>query len=243
LPAGTYTYYAQATDNGGAISAAGTAAPKTTHTLQAPASIAGTVFRDADGDGVRDAGEAALAGVKVYFDGNANNRFDSGERSVLTDAAGRYAFAPLTSGTYAVRFITPAGLVRTVPASGRHVVQLGAGRAVTGKDFGAAPAASISGRVYNDLDGDRVRDANEPAAAGWSVFLDANNNARLDAGETSMLTDKSGAYSFGGLRPGRHIVRAVLQGAWQYTGYVNYAITLAVGQKRTGVDFAVRRTV
>ena len=243
LAAGTYTYYAQATDNSGATSGAGAAAPKTTHTLQAPGSISGSVFRDADGDGVRDAGEVALAGVKVYLDANANDRFDAGERSVLTDAAGRYTLSPLTSGTYTVRFITPAGLVRTVPTSGRQAVQLGAGKAVAGRDFGAAPAASIGGRVYNDLDGDRTWDGNETALAGWRVYLDANNNGRLDVGETSMLTSTTGAFTFGSLRAGTHIVRLVLQDGWQYTGFVNYAIALTVGQNRTGVNFAVRPTV
>ena len=243
LSAGTYTYYAHAIDNAGAASAAGTAAPRTTHTLQGPSSISGAVFRDADGDGARDPGELGLTGVKVYLDGNGNDRFDSGERSVLTDAAGRYMFAPLTSGTYTIRFITPAGLVRTVPTSGRHAVQLGAGKAIAGKDFGAAPAASISGRVFNDLDGDRVWDANESAAAGWRAYLDANNNGRQDVGETSMLTGANGGYAFLALRPGRHVVRIVLQQDWQYSGYAYYTIALTVGQNRRGVDFAVRRSV
>jgi hypothetical protein len=242
LAAGTYTYYALATDNTGATSATGSAAPRTTHTLRAAASVSGTVFRDADGDGVRDASETGIAGVKVYLDANGNDRFDAGERAVLTDAAGRYIFG-LDAGTYTVRFLTPTGQVRTVPTSGRYVVQLGAGKAITGKDFGTAPAASINGRVFNDLDGDRVWDANETAVAGWRVYLDANNNGRFDAVETSMLTAANGAYTFGGLRPGTHIVRLLLQDGWEYTGYVNYAIKLTVGQHRTGVNFAVRRTV
>jgi hypothetical protein len=242
LAAGTYTFYALATDNGGATSATGTAAPKTTHTLQSPGGISGVVFRDADFDGARDKAEAGIAGVKIYVDANGNDRFDSGERSGTTDAAGRYTLAVPVSGTYTVRMVTPAGYLRSVPPAGKYVVKLGAGQSVSGRDFGAAPAGSISGRVFNDLDGDGVKDASEGGAAGFRVYLDANSNGRFDSGETSVLTGSGGTYTFAGLRPGVHVVRYASPVGWKLSSlYSYYTITLGVGQNRSAVNFGFSR--
>jgi uncharacterized protein (DUF2141 family) len=239
LAAGNYTYYALATDALGASSATGTSAPSTVNAVKSPGSISGAVYRDADGDGVRDANEAGLAGLKVYLDLNGNNRFDNSDPWTVTDSAGRYSFQKLAPATYSVRFITPAGLVRTSPTSGRQLVTLNGGSVVLGKDFGAAPAATINGRVFNDLDMDGVQDTNELGAGGFRVYVDANRNGALDAGETSYLTGDNGNFSFTGLRPGTYIVRSVLQSGWSLTYYTYYTITVAVGQTRSGVTFGV----
>src|SRR5687768_14313645 len=66
------------------------------------AAIFGTVFNDANGDGLRQDGEAGLAEWRVYIDGNTNNTFDEGERSALTNAEGRYVINELAAGTYRV---------------------------------------------------------------------------------------------------------------------------------------------
>lgn len=60
-----------------------------------------------------------------------------------------------------------------------------------------AVGARISGHVWRDLDHDRVKDAGEPAVAGWTVEL-------LHAGTlvASASTDAGGAYAFTGLAPG-----------------------------------------
>jgi len=243
LATGSYTYYALATDNGGATSAVGTAATKTVATLQPPGSISGTVYRDADNDGARDSGEAGIAGVNVYLDANGNGRPDAGERTATTDAAGRYTLSPLTSGAYTVRLVTPAGLVRTAPGEGSYSVKLGAGKNVAGRDFGAVPAASVSGRAFNDLDADGLKDSSEPGVSGFRVYLDANNNGVLDAGETSVLAGSSGTYSFGPLRPGVHVVRYASPDGWRLSSpYGYYTITLGIGQARSGVNFGFTAT-
>jgi hypothetical protein len=242
LAAGTYTYYAQATDNAGAKSAAGTSAPRTSSTLKPPVSITGVVFRDADADGARDSGEAGLPGVKVYLDTNGNNKLDTGEKSVRTDSAGRYTFGTLSPGDYVVRFITPAGMARTLPSAGRYVVTVIAGATPTDRNFGAAPAATISGRVFNDLDADGVQDAGELGAAGVRLYVDANRNSKFDGGETWWLTGSSGTYAIGGLKPGTHVVRAILQDGWTFTKYSFYTVTLTVGQTASNRNFGIRRT-
>jgi uncharacterized protein (DUF2141 family) len=241
LAAGNYTYYALATDGLGATSATGTSAPSTVNSVKPAGSISGAVYRDADGDGVRDANEVGLTGVKVYLDLNGNNRFDNGDPSAVTDSSGRYSFQKLAPATYSVRFIAPPGLVRTYPTSGRQLVTLNGGSVVVGKDFGAAPAATVSGRVFNDLDKDGVQDANELGAAGFRVYVDANRNGAFDAGETSYLTGDNGNFSLTGLRPGTYIVRAVLQSGWGFTKYSYYTVSVAVGQTKSAITFGVRK--
>ena len=58
---------------------------------------------------------------------------------------------------------------------------------------------SISGTKWDDLNGDGVRNENEPGLAGWTIYLDNNQNGRLDEGETFVITDSEGNYLFEGL--------------------------------------------
>ena len=98
--------------------------------------ISGIVFNDLDHDGVRDAGEGALAGVRVYLDGNGNNTYDAGEKYVFTDSQGRWSFNLLGGKTYTVRHVSPTGYRPTAPASGEYVVALAMGQTVSNKLFG-----------------------------------------------------------------------------------------------------------
>ena len=115
-----------------------------------PNTISGHVFEDSDADGVRDAGERPLEGVKVYIDGNRNGVWDQAqdlggtdEYSIDTDENGEYILSGvlgLAPGTYRVRQVLQAGLRQTAPVAGFYDVTLAQGRAVTGRDFGNARA-------------------------------------------------------------------------------------------------------
>lgn len=100
--------------------------------------IAGTLFDDANGNHVKDAGEAALRYVPIFLDSDSDGQLDPGEPEVITDAAGRYAFTGLSGGTYRVTLVTPAGRQQSLPADGNgYTVTLAADTsAVAGRDFG-----------------------------------------------------------------------------------------------------------
>ena len=102
------------------------------------ATIAGVIWDDADGDGIRDSGEASLSGWTVYLDANNNSTFDTGETSMTSDASGNYSFT-LNAGAYNVRQVVQSNWQQTAPAGGGYAVTLTAGQNVTGKDFGVAP--------------------------------------------------------------------------------------------------------
>ena len=71
----------------------------------------------------------------------------------------------------------------------------------------AVIASSISGSVFDDLDHDGIKDSNEGALANIRIYLDKNDNGIDDAGETSVLSDSSGKWSFI-LPAGSYTVRA-----------------------------------
>ena len=107
------------------------------------ASISGTVYNDANGNGVRDNGEAPIAGRKVYLDLYGIGVFATGDPIAATDANGAYSFTNLPSKNYLVRLVPQNGLVITMPLfGGKYFVQLGLNQAVTGDDFGTQAAGS-----------------------------------------------------------------------------------------------------
>jgi hypothetical protein len=77
--------------------------------------------------------------------------------------------------------------------------------------------AEIRGLKWNDIDGDAVKDSEEPGLPGWTIYLDTNSNGQLDNSETSTTTDANGNYQFTNLRPGIYTVAEVQQPGWKQT--------------------------
>ena len=77
-------------------------------------SIGDTVWVDANANGLQDLSEAPIAGVKVYLLDGSGNKLDS----TVTDAAGKYLFDSLVSGTYKVQFVAPLGTKLTTANTG-----------------------------------------------------------------------------------------------------------------------------
>ena len=68
---------------------------------------------------------------------------------------------------------------------------------------------SISGQVWNDTDNSKTFDTSESVAAGVTVYLDNNYNSRRDTGETSVVTNANGLYTFSGLANGTYSINVV----------------------------------
>jgi subtilisin-like proprotein convertase family protein len=151
------------------------------------ASITGTVYHDLDGDGALDAADdVGQANWRVFLDANGNGRLDPFENTVLTDAAGAYAFGGLATGTHAVREIVQPGWLRTGPSvttggDGGHTVTLtSANPDATGRNFFNARPGTIKGLKYHDFDGDGTREFGEDPLLGWDIYLDTNDNLIRD---------------------------------------------------------------
>ena len=54
---------------------------------------------------------------------------------------------------------------------------------------------TVTGTLFNDIDGNGQQDTGEGSLSGQTVFIDENHNATLDAGEPTAVTDSSGVYT------------------------------------------------
>ena len=177
-----------------------------------PASIAGKVHADLDGDCEYDPGEPNLAGVTIELL-NAQGQVI---RTTLTDENGNYKFDNLLPGTYGVHEIQPVGYYDSEEHAGSAGGVVSANDLITGAflgsgvdaieyDFCELLPASISGKVHADLDGDCEYDPGEPNLAGVTLeLLDAQGNV-----VRTTLTDEEGNYKFDNLAPGTYGVHEI----------------------------------
>lgn len=77
-----------------------------------------------------------------------------------------------------------------------------------------AELAAISGTKYEDRNADGDQDAEEPGLAGWTIYVDYDDDEVLDTGEPSGETDENGAYTVEGIDPGTWKVKEALQTGW-----------------------------
>ena len=97
--------------------------------------ISGTIFKDANGNGIKDSTEIGLSGWVVYLDTNNNGKLDPGELSFTTGSDGKFSFV-VPAGTYHLREVLKSGFARTAPTSGVYTITLSSGKTATGKNFG-----------------------------------------------------------------------------------------------------------
>lgn len=77
----------------------------------------------------------------------------------------------------------------------------------------------------------------------WTVFVDANDNGALDAGEPVTTTVADGSYAFANLAAGSYVVRQVPQAQWQQVAPAANAairVTLQPGETLEHNDFLLQ---
>lgn len=99
---------------------------------------------------------------------------------------------------------------------------------------------TVSGVVFNDVNGNGKQDVADKALAGWRVYVDTNNNGMFDAGETSVLTDANGKFTLN-LPAGTYEVSVQLKRGYYQTAphTLVYDITIN-SNKLTGELFGVK---
>jgi hypothetical protein len=204
--------------------------------------ISGLVYNDVNATGSRDPGDPALAGWTVYLDLHGDGQLHSDDPQTVTGPSGGYAFTNLDPGTYTVREVLKDGWAQTAPDSGAYSVTIVDNTTtVTGQDFGNTllNPSSISGVVFNNLRATGNQDGGDPGLAGWTVYLDANNNGVLDPGERSVVTGPDGAFTIGGLEPATYIVREVPMSGWVQSAPTPpfYSVDLGAGDAATDISF------
>ncbi|MGE5609995.1 MAG: SdrD B-like domain-containing protein, partial [Bacillota bacterium] len=213
-------------------------------------SVGDFVWDDADADGMQDAGESGVDGVTVRLLDQAGRMVDT----TTTVSGGWYDFRDLSSGTYVLEFVVPAGFILAAAhrggdetldsdadsATGRTpAFVLGPNQADMDCDAGLIAWPSINGSVFNDRNGDGKHDTSEVGLVGWIVYLDTNRNGRLDTDEISTTTGPDGRYALMGLAPGAYCVALLPQMLWRQTSpaSLSYEVTLRMGQRALEIDF------
>ena len=174
-----------------------------------PQDVVGIKWLDSNGNGVRDAGEAGISGVEIYLD-DGNGVLDAGETSVMTGIDGSYSLPLSGAGTYVVREVIPSGFQQTFPVGGEHVVEFDGAPLTTSYDFGNRPSDTVTGRKWNDGNGNEIFDVGEFGLGGVTIYADLNGNDALDSSEPQTVTDADGFYSISNLGSGTFAIREII---------------------------------
>jgi hypothetical protein len=132
-----------------------------------------------NGNGLDDANEPGVAGVTIQLDGN---------RTVKTDAAGRYEFST-DKGAHTIALLSTELGVRL--------------RASAAASFGVSDFGFISGRVFNDANQTGEMPPNPHGIKGVRIVL-RSADMKSESILAEQTTDGSGTYRFANLRPGNY---------------------------------------
>ncbi len=201
-------------------------------------SLSGTVEQ---GDGSQTGNETGLSGVTVFIDENGTGTYETGDPTTTTDSQGNYTFTDLAAGTYTVYAETPNGYTQTSPASNAGVsgtVTVGQSTTLAPIDEVAQGGNTISGVVYDDVNGTGTLTGGDTGLAGWYVYVDTNNTGSYTYGDPYTQTDANGNYTFQNAPAGTYTIRVYAQPGYTTTQGANgESATVTSGQSATNVDF------
>jgi len=215
-------------------------------TLTVPTTtVMGTLFNDANSNGTQQAGEGGLQNVTVAL---RVPGFGSDIIVASTDANGNYALISPIAGDWYVQVTDDFGVItgRTLTTANNPLaVNLANGTTTTGQNFGYAPLptpAVINGTVFNDTNGNGIKNVGDGGHSGVSITL--KNAANVILSTTS--TNASGGYAFSGLTPGNYTLDVTDTGGVLVNDYLTTltvspysVVALALLETRT-VDFGYR---
>ena len=222
--------------------------------------IHGQKFHDVNLNGVRDNGEVGLNDWTIRLvdaDGTEVATQETHDLDLNGDGSidpeterGLYWFIDvLPPGIYTVEEVAQTGWAPTTPSGGSQSVDLTSNARQEGIDFGNARVGSIHGLKFHDVDGDGLKDANEPIIVSWEIEV---RDALTGALVTTVLTmpddpataeNEAGMYWAEGLAPGTYLVSEVVRPGWEQTLPTPpgiHTVTLGPGQVVRGIDFGNR---
>ena len=203
LPPGNYTVvetqpkvYGSSTPNQMDVTLSG-AGGATVNFGETSASLAGSVYVDANDNGKRNVGEPGITGVTVTLTGTDLNG-QAVQHGTTTAADGSYSFDDLPAGTYSVHENQPTHFADGKDAAGTAggvagndtitAVMLPGGAAGIQYLFGEQ-SATLTGHLFFDIDGDGIQEPGEPNLPNISIIVTDSSGKPM-----TVVTDANGTY-------------------------------------------------
>ncbi|MFH0772114.1 MAG: SdrD B-like domain-containing protein [Candidatus Omnitrophota bacterium] len=189
--------------------------------------VAGAVFKDINGNGIRDEGEPGVAGARIFVNKNTSAFTDAGGKYIIKGVKGVDAGVTLDVSTIAKGYVcTDANPKSLVIESGK----------ISEANFGIFTKSDINGIVFNDLNENGIFDETDFGVPNVLISLQ---------GSRFTVTDSSGYYYFKGIPPGEYniILKAeTLPSGYLPKGPAGIKITALEGEayRRDFAVFALR---
>jgi uncharacterized protein (DUF2141 family) len=223
--------FVSTTSNAGAISlSAGEPSAGVNFGDQLAGSVSGVVFYDANGDGVRYAGEDGIAGATVILTLESGGVF-----TTTTAGDGSYFFSGVENGSHTVEEVDPEGFTTIVPNVNVMMIALSAEEPSASANFGDMPVGTVSGSVFNDLDGDEGQGRDERGIGGVVITLSTAEGTLV----ATKKTVGDGTYAFSGVDAGEYFVEETNPDRFGSTTPDQVRITIPEGGSAT-VNFGDR---
>ena len=182
-------------------------------------SIAGSIWRDDNVNGLEEAGEALVSEVQI----NLYDENDDLIASQMSDLSGAYLFDMLTEGFYYLEVLVSMDSTASLYQIGNdptidndfqllnnqvrtELFFLANFMDTTDMDLGLSAATNIGDFVWEDLDFDGNQDADEPGVAGIQINLLDDMGALVN----STISDINGAYGFDRLLATNYQLQALI---------------------------------
>jgi protocatechuate 3,4-dioxygenase beta subunit len=200
-----------------------------------PACLGDYIWEDKNANGIQDANEKALSGVKVELKSVDGADVVDVEGNAIemqtTDSNGTYKFCNLRPGSYVVDTTMPEDYYITKANEGSNdskdsdleptyskgkgstkAVTLQSGEDNLTIDGGAFKTSCVGSAVWLDKNGNGIQEANEPGVANVTItLLDKDGNSGLKDIEgnpiSELVTGEDGKYEFCNLIPGTYRVK------------------------------------
>ena len=202
------------------------------------ASISGIAFNDANSDGIAQASEDGINNiiVNLYKDLNQDGAPDNADEVTATTSTansegqdGHYEFTNLAPCPYVVEFKTGLGFTPTqkdvggndnvdsdiAPETGiTMTIILQSGQTIDNIYAGYIAGTAVGDLVWNDADGDGVRDDTESGMNGITVRLFTSDGTLVSntVTVTNPLTNEAGFYKFTDIAAGSYYIELILEG-------------------------------
>lgn len=191
--------------------------------------ISGVVYDDEDlNETYSSSYEKTLPGWTVYLDINNNGSLDAGEKSSITDDAGRFEFGDLDYGSYRLR-IKPQSGYRMLAGSEGRPVQLSSGNPTATREFGVTSKIGLSGKVTDER--------NDTPKFGVVVNVVSNNTI-----VATTTTNPSGLWAVTSLPAGTGRVEIVAPSGYTVVSPANgkYMGSATASQQIANLNFVLR---